>query len=88
VSDPITTQKLGNDGQHNIAVVPPKPAARKGPRPSAETIRKRVTYLIGSGNVRELDEAGYVVVPASLLTEFAAFAPAQLASNGSEDSEQ
>lgn len=65
-----------NDSQRNTLAVPPQPKpARKGPRPSAETIRKRVTFLIGSGNVRELDEAGYVVVPASLLAEFAAFVP-------------
>lgn len=62
-----------------------RPTTRKGPRPSAETIRKRVTFLIGSGNVKELDEAGYVVVPASLLVELTGFAPVLAAvKNGSE----
>jgi hypothetical protein len=55
MSEPVTT--------------PTTPKPRKGPRPSAETIRKRVIYLIGSGNVKELDEAGYVVVPRDALVE-------------------
>lgn len=73
--------------QHNTVAVPPQPKPRKGPRPSAETIRKRVTFLIGSGNVRELDEAGYVVVPRDVLAELVGYVPAQPASNGTESHE-
>lgn len=49
------------------ATTPVKP--RKGPRPSAETIRKRVSMMIGSGNVERLDREGYAVVPKEMIAE-------------------